>query len=65
MKKGLIVTLKKVALERFPMWAGGVHGPAHWERVRENAVYLVKHSGGDVAIVEAFAYLHDCCRVGS
>ena len=40
----------------------GIHGIEHWERVRENAIYLSKHSKGDGLVCELFAYLHDCCR---
>ena len=34
----------------------------HWERVRENAEYLARQSGGDSLLCQLFAYLHDCCR---
>ena len=53
---------KQAAVERFAMPLDGIHGQTHWERVRENAIYLVKHSGGDALVGELFAQLHDCCR---
>lgn len=40
----------------------GIHGPTHWERVRENGEYLAKHNAADTVVVRLFAYLHDCCR---
>lgn len=57
-----IEAIRKAAINRFPMSAQGIHGPTHWERVHENAVYLAKHAGADLLVVRAFAYLHDCCR---
>jgi uncharacterized protein len=39
------------------------HGPAHWQRVKKNAVLLAGATPGcDVAVARAFAILHDCCR---
>ena len=41
----------------------GIHGLAHWKRVRENGLYLAKHTpGADADVIEAFAWVHDCCR---
>ncbi|WP_238389354.1 HD domain-containing protein [Urbifossiella limnaea] len=40
----------------------GVHGVAHWARVRENGHRLARHTGADKELVELFAFLHDCCR---
>ena len=54
--------LSQLAKDRFPMEPRGIHGPKHWERVYENGMYLAKHSGGIVEVVQAFAFLHDCCR---
>jgi len=62
MSENLIAGVKGLAVERFAMWIGGIHGPEHWERVRENAAFLAKHSGGDALVAQLFAYLHDCCR---
>ena len=62
MSEKLIKTIKQAAIERFVMRTDGIHGLSHWERVRENAAYLARHSGGDVLVAELFGYLHDCCR---
>lgn len=40
----------------------GVHGVAHWARVRVNGLRLALHNGADTRIVEYFAFLHDACR---
>ncbi|MGD8627122.1 MAG: hypothetical protein PVF47_01400 [Anaerolineae bacterium] len=40
----------------------GLHGEAHWARVRENGRRLAELTGADPLIVEYFAYLHDCQR---
>ena len=40
----------------------GVHGVAHWARVRVNGLRLALHNGADTRIVEYFAFLHDTCR---
>jgi uncharacterized protein len=52
----------RVAKQRFVMDLRGIHGVAHWQRVRENGVRIAKHSGANPLIVELFAFLHDCCR---
>lgn len=40
----------------------GVHGVAHWARVRVNGLRLALYNGADTRIVEYFAFLHDACR---
>lgn len=40
----------------------GIHGHAHWERVRENGLRLAGLTGARADIVELFAYFHDACR---
>jgi uncharacterized protein len=52
----------RVAKERFVLDRHGVHGVPHWQRVRENGLRLAKHTGANRLLIEAFAYLHDCCR---
>jgi len=42
----------------------GIHGEAHWHRVRDNGLRLAERTGADARIVELFAYLHDACRLG-
>ena len=40
----------------------GIHGWAHWVRVRENGLRLAAATGADAAVVEAFALFHDIAR---
>ncbi len=40
----------------------GVHGHAHWVRVRQNGARLVGMTGADPVVVELFALLHDSRR---
>jgi uncharacterized protein len=42
-------------------WSG-IHGIAHWERVRENGSRLAGRTGARADVVELFAYFHDACR---
>ena len=41
---------------------GGIHGVAHWVRVREMGLYLAERTGASAAVVELFAVFHDACR---
>jgi uncharacterized protein len=43
----------------------GIHGLAHWERVRENGLRLARRTGARGDIVELFAYFHDSCRLNN
>jgi uncharacterized protein len=52
----------QAARERFVLDPEGIHGPSHWQRVRENGLRVAKYSKADRLIVELFAFLHDCCR---
>lgn len=55
--------LVEEVLSRHGLDLCGIHGPAHWLRVRENGLALaVMTPGSDVAVVELFALLHDCRR---
>lgn len=40
----------------------GVHGVAHWARVRENGLRLASATGAREDVVELFAFLHDARR---
>lgn len=40
----------------------GIHGVAHWERVRENGLRLSERTGARTDVVELFACFHDACR---
>lgn len=42
----------------------GLHGPAHWRRVRANGLALAARTeGADAVVIELFALLHDSRRV--
>jgi uncharacterized protein len=41
----------------------GIHGAPHWARVKENGLRLASSTGADVRVVEAFAFVHDSCRL--
>ena len=40
----------------------GLHGAAHWARVRRNGLHLAQLNGANSRVVEYFAVLHDACR---
>ena len=40
----------------------GIHGAAHWARVRYHGVWLARQLGADVRIPSLFAVLHDSQR---
>ena len=40
----------------------GVHGAAHWARVRRMGAYLADVHGAEREVVTLFALLHDSCR---
>ena len=40
----------------------GIHGAAHWARVRVNGLQLARTTGANVKVVELFAFLHDAQR---
>lgn len=40
----------------------GVHGAAHWARVRDNGLLLARHTQADTQVVEVFAFIHDAER---
>ena len=52
----------RVAKDRFILPPRSIHGPRHWQRVRENGLRLARQTGADSVIVEVFSFLHDCCR---
>ena len=45
----------------FPM---GIHGIAHWLRVRINGLELASQigAGANIAVIEYFAFIHDSAR---
>jgi uncharacterized protein len=40
----------------------GIHGVAHWARVRENGLRLASVTHANLNVVQYFAFLHDACR---
>lgn len=54
--------LLHAARERFVLAHDGIHGIAHWGRVRSNGLRLAALTGANPQVVESFALLHDCCR---
>ena len=46
----------------FALPLDGIHGEAHWTRVRANGLRLAKETGADPEIVELFACFHDSKR---
>jgi len=55
--------LLRHVLDQFKISRHGAHGPAHWARVRLHGLKLGRSRGGDVLVVELFAFLHDSQRV--
>jgi uncharacterized protein len=47
---------------RFQLDWRGIHGAAHWSRVRHNGLLLAERTGADSHVVELFALFHDSCR---
>ncbi len=41
----------------------GIHGIAHWMRVRDNGLRLAETTGANIVVVEFFAFLHDSKRL--
>jgi uncharacterized protein len=54
--------LRRVQRE-FALKLDGIHGEAHWARVRRNGLLLAEQTGADSHLVELFAYLHDSKRL--
>ncbi|MGE0875407.1 MAG: hypothetical protein AB7O31_12130 [Burkholderiales bacterium] len=49
---------------RFRLDWHGIHGAAHWARVRANGLLLAERAapGASTRVIELFAFLHDSCR---
>ena len=54
--------LMKVIEQGYALHLDGIHGTAHWARVRDNGLRLAEQTGANPHIVELFAYLHDSKR---
>lgn len=57
--QGLIRIIKN----QFALEWNGIHGAAHWARVRENGLRLAELTGANTRVVELFAFLHDSRRL--
>lgn len=55
-------SLLKTILAQFECHPHGVHGVAHWARVRVHAIEIGRMNGADLRVVELFAFLHDSRR---
>ncbi len=53
----------KAILDQFKISRNGVHGPAHWARVRYHGLMIGAECGADLNVVELFAFLHDSKRL--
>jgi len=52
-----------VIREQFSLDWTGIHGAAHWARVRDNGLRLAEDNGARVQVVKLFAFLHDSKRL--
>jgi uncharacterized protein len=55
--------LLHAAMSRFELDRRGIHGVAHWGRVRANGFRLAQMTGAKAQVVESFALIHDSCRI--
>jgi uncharacterized protein len=58
-----ISRIKHLAIDRYHGNRLGDNGPAHWDRVWENAKMLIPITKANATVVQLFCYLHDCCAV--
>lgn len=51
--------------QKYQLDWNGIHGVAHWSRVKLNGLTLATHYPGraNVKVIELFAFLHDSCRL--
>jgi uncharacterized protein len=59
MQNAVIAAIRK----QYRLDWNGIHGVAHWERVRENGLRLSGLTGARTDVIEFFAYFHDACRL--
>lgn len=63
MESPALPPLAALILRRYRLPLDGVHGPAHWLRVRANGLALAaRTAGADAVVVELFALFHDAER---
>ena len=55
--------LVQVLRREFSLDWGGIHGAAHWARVRFNGLRIARVNGARSDVVECFALLHDSQRM--
>ena len=58
-----IACIKELAINRYHGNLSAENGPAHWDRVWENAQILLPKTKANRTVVQLFCYLHDCCSV--
>ena len=57
-------SIARHVLADYQLELAGIHGPAHWLRVRTNGLALAcRTPGADTVVIEAFALLHDARRI--
>ena len=49
--------------DRYRLDWDGIHGVAHWARVRNNGLALAARNGANVRVIEVFSFIHDACRL--
>ncbi|MCX5797616.1 MAG: hypothetical protein NTY77_19165 [Elusimicrobia bacterium] len=55
--------LLRIIQEQFALDCDGVHGSAHWQRVRDNGLRLAGLTGANPGVIELFALFHDSRRL--
>lgn len=55
--------LVEIVQKGYALRLDGIHGIAHWERVRTNGLRLAEQTGADPEVIELFALLHDSKRL--
>ena len=58
----LFLTHALAHVARRAMRPWGLHGVAHWWRVRHNGLLVAQHTGADTRVVRLFAIIHDSFR---
>jgi len=62
MKSSITQDFIEFARDHFRLDWEGIHGAAHWARVRRNGLLLAEHCEADRLVVEWFAFVHDLER---
>lgn len=62
MKSSISQGFIEFARDHFRLDWDGIHGAAHWARVRRNGLLLAEHCESDRQVVEWFAFVHDLER---